>query len=152
MAPDAPALVPWPARSVERVEAAAGARPCLVVLGPGDRQPALGPHEDWIRAGASELDVAARLERLAAQAPIEGGPVAPAATVPAIASPTDHRLARLLLENPSRLVARDDLRTPDLDEAQLDRAMARVRRALAPAGWSVRRVADLGFLALPGAR
>lgn len=61
-----PVLVRWPADAHRRAEAAAEGRPCLLVIDADAPLPVPGELEDWVRAGASEIDVAARIEALQA--------------------------------------------------------------------------------------
>jgi hypothetical protein len=70
------------------------------------------------------------------------------ATVPDGLSPPDRRLARRLLGAAGSAVPRADLLDDHRSDAELDRAVARVRRALADTPWRIDRVGRCGFVAL----
>lgn len=146
-APARPTLVRWPRDAARRREAATAGRPCLLVVAPGAERPIVGELEDWITDGSSERDVANRLERLERLA--SGRSVRPATVVevPDGLDARDRAVARVLLQHAGHLVARPDLLGDQVDDGSLDGAVRRIRRAL-PIGWSVRRVAAHGFVAI----
>ncbi|MCU1498163.1 MAG: hypothetical protein JWM47_2116 [Acidimicrobiales bacterium] len=151
--PPRPTLAQWPAQAALRDAAAGAGRPCLLVIEPGADIPVTGDLEDWIVRGSSELDVARRLEDLSAAAQRQGPPGTRAVVVlPGFACAADARVASALLLDAGRLVPRAHLTSDQLGDAQLDAAVARVRRSLAGSGWTIHRIAQRGFTALSGAQ
>lgn len=142
-----PVLVRWPARADRRASAAAEGRPCLLVVEAGAEIPVAGELEDWVRAGVSEIDVAARLEALEAFA--RSRPIGPrrVPVVPAGLRPGDRGVARVLLGAAGSVVPRALLVGDDGGDGDLDEAVARVRLALADTPWRIERVGRRGFVA-----
>lgn len=148
-APSSPTLAHWPAQAALRSAAAEAGRPCLLVVERGADIPLTGDLEDWIFVGASERDVARRLEDLAAAAERLDivGP-RPVVVLPRFSCRLDARVARALLAEAGHLVARTALTDDELDDAGLDACVGRVRRALARSGWTVHRAGRRGFVAM----
>lgn len=142
------AVVPWPARADLRQAAASEGRPCLLVVADGAPLPVPGELEDWVRAGAGELDGAARLLDLEAFARGRTAGARGLASLPDGLDPHDQRVARALLARAGTLVPREDLADAGCDDHELDASVARVRRALVGTSWRIERVAARGFVAL----
>jgi hypothetical protein len=118
------------------------------VIDVGTEPPVPGELEDWVAADANELDVAARLEGLevlARSRPIVARPVA---TIPDGLGPGDRRLARRLLGAVGVAVPRAQLLDDEVDDATLDRAAERVRRAMVDTPWCLQRVGRWGFVVM----
>jgi DNA-binding winged helix-turn-helix (wHTH) protein len=112
-------LLQWPADADRREELRRDGRPRLLLVGPGVYPPAISELEDWVRLPADERDVYVRLQRLSHLAVDD--PLGPGDVVVddhglvswrggRVALPdTEAAMMRLLIEEPGRVVTREQL-------------------------------------------
>lgn len=153
------ALVRWPDGASRREDLAHRGLPCVLVIEDGTPVPILRPGEDWVRGGADERDVAARLEHLAAvqpsvaDRPPVGAPLLAAAGAAPDVAALDPRepsalVARALVLRAGRLVAIDELRVV-VGDHELAAVVAAAEDLLAAEGWLVVSVGSAGYLTEP---
>lgn len=153
-------VVRWPEEKARREELRAGGRPRLLLLSPEvDPTVPADELEDWIRAPASEADLAARIEglrrRMAAAAvdvpELDGDGVLRSGDRWISLPPVEARLTAALLDRLGAVVSRDALAKagwPDGAPGRnaLDVHVLRLRRRLSPLDLAIRTVRSRGYL------
>ena len=154
-------LVPWPDAEERRQQLAALGRPRLLLVGAASPPPDVASTlEDWIRVPASERDLAARIERLRELAARWLAPTPPTVDDDGLVaigdrwvalSPVQAAVARLLVANVQRVVARAELEdAAGVDHGRrLDTIVHRLRQRVEPFGWTVIGVRGRGYVLAP---
>ena len=149
-------MLRWPEQRSEAERLAALTVPCLLLVEPGAQPPpASSCLEDWIRLPADDVDVRARLHALVRRA-------AHHPTVPtldghgqltfrgrtAFLSPTDERIARVLLDAFDRAVPEaallDDIED-DATSTKLRVHVSRLRKRVDPIGLEITAIRNFGY-------
>lgn len=150
-------LVRWPEEEAERQRLAEAGQLCLLVIETNMAPPAdLQPGEDWVRSTADPIEVRSRIDRLRAahehqhRRPTvdEDGILTFGERWVALA-PGDVALARVLCEQFTNLVAREDLRrcaVPPCSDATLAVKLYRLRRHLTQVGLRLTTIRSRGCI------
>ncbi len=155
-----PVALRWPIEEERRRKLADAGVPRLLVIDPSALPPAVeSPLEDWIRAPASEVDRAARIEVLRRRAwgrnpddpTVDENGIVRTESAWASVPPVEGRLVAALIERFGAVVSRDALCAagwPDggAERNVLDVRILRLRRRIEPIGLVVHTVRSRGYL------
>lgn len=149
-------MLRWPEQRGEAERLAALTVPCLLLVEPGAQPPtASSCLEDWIRLPADDVDVRARLHALVHRA--ERHPSVPALDGhgqltfrgrTAYLSPTDERIARVLVDAfdqavPEAALLRD--MDDDASATKLRVHVSRLRKRVDPIGLEITAIRNFGY-------
>lgn len=154
-------LLRWPMDEDRRLELAEAGRARVLLVDPKEPPPALlDCGEDWVRVPASEEDLHARVQAVAARWHAHDAAQAPAIDADGVVRfadrwipvpPVEARLAAALIDRFGAVVGRDALAAAGWPAGApgrnaLDVHMLRLRRRLGPLGLGIRTVRSRGYL------